>query len=83
MIIGDNMKKKPNYKMRRMVALIIIILIILVPIIIANRNSISHIPTKIKYREYSNIVNSLYDAKFDNSDVKSIMEILKKRKKVK
>lgn len=76
------MKKKPNYKMRRMVALIIIILIILVPIIIANRNSISHIPTKIKYRDYSNIVNSLYDAKFNNSDVKSIMEILKKEKKL-
>lgn len=76
------MKKKPNYRLRRIVALIIIILIILVPIIIINRAKISHIPTKIKYREYKNIVNALYDANFTNNDVRNLIETLTKNKKI-
>ncbi len=76
------MKKKPNYRLRRIVALIIIILIILIPIILINRTKISHIPTKIKYREYKEIVNALYDAKFSNEDVQKLMEKLNKKNKL-
>lgn len=76
------MKKKPNYKLRRRVALIILILIILIPILIFNRERISHIPTKIKYSEYKEVVNSLYDAGFNNNEVKYLMGALKKSKQI-
>lgn len=76
------MKKKPNYKLRRRVALIIIILIIIIPILLINRTKISRIPTKIKYKEYKNIVSALYDIDYTNDDVKYIIEKLKKNKKI-
>ena len=80
--LGDNMKKKPNYKLRRMVALIIIILLIVVPIIIINRTRIARIPIYYKYRSYSNILNSLYQSDFSNKDVTSLMDKLEKSKKL-
>lgn len=76
------MEKKPNYKMRRTVALIIIILIILIPILIINRTKIGRIPTYYKYRNYSNILNSLYQSDFSNEEVKNLMNTLEKNKKL-
>ncbi len=76
------MKKKPNYRLRRIVALVILILLILVPILIFNRANISHIPTKIKYSEYKSIVNSLYKVDFSNGEVRDMIETLKKKKKI-
>jgi D-alanyl-D-alanine carboxypeptidase len=76
------MKKKPNYKLRRRVALIVLILIILIPILIINSAKISHIPTLYKYREYKDIVNSLYGADFTNDEVRNLMEVLKKNKQL-
>lgn len=76
------MKKKPNYRLRRIVALIIIILIIAIPILILNRANISHIPTKIKYKEYKEIVNALYKVDYSNNEVKNLIEIFKKKNKL-
>ena len=76
------MKKKPNYKLRRIVAVIIIILIILIPILIINRVKISHIPYYYKYREYNNILNSLYQAEYTNDEVNKLMTTLIKKKKI-
>jgi hypothetical protein len=68
------MKKKPNYRLRRIVALIILLLLIIIPILIANRKNISHIPTKIKYGEYKDIVNSLYKVDLSNNEVRDMIE---------
>jgi D-alanyl-D-alanine carboxypeptidase len=76
------MKKKPNYKLRRIVALIIIILIFAIPILIINRTIIGRIPTYYKYRDYSNILNSLYQSNFSNNEVTNLMNILEKTKKI-
>ena len=76
------MKKKPNYKLRRTVALIIIILIIVIPILIINRARISRIPVLHKYKEYKEIVKTLYTVDYSNDEVKSIMETLNKKKKM-
>jgi hypothetical protein len=76
------MKKKPNYRLRRIVALIILLLLIIIPILIANRKNISHIPTKIKYGEYKDIVNSLYKVDLSNNEVRDMIETLKKEKKI-
>ena len=76
------MKKKPNYKLRRRVALIILILIIVVPILIINRAKISHIPTLYRYRAYKDIVNSLYSADFTNVEVRNLMETVMKNKQI-
>ena len=76
------MKKKPNYRLRRIVALIIIILIITIPILILNRTKIGRIPTYYKYRDYSNILNSLYQSNFSNNEVTNLMNILEKTKKL-
>ena len=76
------MKKKPNYRLRRIIALIIIILIIVIPILIINRTNISRIPTKMKYKEYKEIVNALYKVDYSNNEVRSLIEIFKKNKKI-
>ena len=76
------MKKKPNYKLRRTIALIVIILLVLIPIIIINWTKISHIPTLYKYREYSNIVKSLYSVDFSNKEVQTIMEYSLKKNRL-
>ena len=74
--------KKPNYKLRRIVALIVIIIIILLPIIILNRNKIGRIPTYYEYKDYKNILSALYDANYSNKEVTSLMNILEKDKKL-
>lgn len=76
------MKKKPNYKLRRTVALIVIILIIVIPIILINWKKIERIPTYYKYKEYSNILNSLYQAGYPNKEVNMLMERLSLDKKL-
>ena len=76
------MKKRPNYKLRRIIALIVILLIIIIPILIINRTRISHIPTLHRYREYKDIVNTLYKIDYSNDEVKYIMESLKKQNKM-
>ena len=76
------MRKKPNYRLRRIVALIIIILIIIIPILIINRTKIARIPTYYKYRNYSNILNSLYQSNYTNKEAKDLMDTLSKDNKL-
>ena len=75
------MKKKPNYKLRRIMALVILALLIIIPILIFNRANISHIPTKMKYSGYKDIVNSLYKVDLSNNEVRDMMDTLIKKKK--
>lgn len=76
------MKKKPNYKLRRTVALIVIILIIVIPIILINWTKIARIPTYYKYRDYSNILDTLYQSDYSNDEVNKLMNKLEKDKKL-
>ena len=74
-------KKKPNYKLRRLIARIIIIILILIPIIYFNRVKILHAPLYIKYHKNTDILKSLYKADYDNSEVNELMTSLIKKKK--
>ncbi len=75
-------KKKPNYKLRRIIARIILVILILTPIIFFNRVKILHAPLYIKYHKNTEILNSLYDANFENKEVKVIMDSLISKKRI-
>lgn len=74
-------KRKPNYKLRRDIAKVVIVILILIPIIVINKTKIIHAPLYIKYHKYTDVLNSLYDCKYDNKDVdKLITELIKKKR---
>ena len=75
-------KRKPNYKLRRTIARIIIVLLILTPIIIINRVKIIHAPLYIKYHKNVDILNALYDAKYENKEVNQLLSTLINKKRI-
>lgn len=75
-------KKKPNYKLRRTIAKTILIILILTPIIYFNRIRIIHVPLQIKYHKYSDVVNSLFDAKYTNKEASNTLDKLIKKEKI-
>lgn len=75
-------KKKPNYKLRRTIAKIIIVILILIPIIYINRVKIIHAPLYIKYHKYNDVLNSLYDCKYNNKEVDKLLTKLVNKKRI-
>ena len=75
-------KRKPNYKLRRNVARIIIVILILVPIIFFNRTKIINAPLYIKYHKQSDVLNALFESKFERKEVKELVPKLIKKKKI-
>lgn len=75
-------KKKPNYKLRRTIAKTIIVILILIPIIYINRVKIIHAPLYIKYRKQTDILNALFDAKYDNKSADKVLSSMIKDNKI-
>ena len=73
-------KKKPNYKLRRIIARIIIALLIIIPLIFIFRVKIINAPLYIKYYKNTEVLNALFNAKFDRKEVKDFMPKLIKKK---
>ena len=77
------MGKKPNYKLRRIIARIIIALIIIIPILIINRVKIARIPMYFTYKEYKETMNTFFEANYTNEETKQIMDELISKKLIK
>lgn len=74
------MSKKPNYKLRRIVARIIIALIIIIPILIINRVKIARIPMYFTYSDYKDTMKCFFEINYTNKETKNIMDKLIKKK---
>lgn len=75
-------KRKPNYKLRRNIAKFILILLIFIPIIIINKTKIVNAPLYFTYREYSKVLDALFEVNYDNKEVVNIITDLKKNNKI-
>lgn len=75
-------KKKPNYKLRRLIARIIIILFFMVILLFAFRKQIIKIPLLIQNSNYKDIINTFFNNDYDYDEVKDIVNKLKKKKKI-
>ena len=76
------MKKKPNYKLRRKVALIIFIMIIFIPILIVNKIKIMNLTLYIPNIKYSNILNSMFEIGYTKDEAKNTIDYLKTSNKI-
>ena len=76
------MKKKPNYKLRRKIALYILIVIILIPILIANRVKIMNLTLYIPNIKYSSVLNSMFEIGYTKDEAKSTINSLKEKNKI-
>ena len=74
-----NKKRKPNYKLRRIIARVIIALLIIVPLVIIFRVKIINAPLYIKYHKNTDVLNALFDSKFERQEVKEFMPKLEKK----
>lgn len=77
------MKKKPNYKLRRIVARIIIAILIIVPIILINRVKIMRIPMYFTYGDYKETLKCFFEINYTNEETRNIMDELIKKKLIK
>lgn len=75
-------KKKPNYKLRRKIAKILFILIILTPILIINKTKIINAELYITNFKYSNVIDAMFEIKYDKKEAKNTLNYLKKKKKL-
>lgn len=75
-------KKKPNYKLRRNIAKLLLIIIILIPICIINKTKIVNAPLYIHNREYTTLLNALFEVNYSKEEVESFITDLKKNKKI-
>ncbi len=73
-------KRKPNYKLRRIIARIIIVLLIIIPLIFIFRVKIINAPLYMKYHKNTDVLNALFEAKFNRNEVKDFMPKLIKKK---
>jgi len=73
-------KKKPNYKLRRTIAKIIVVLLILLPIILINKNKITHIPLYLTYKDHTKLLDTFFSIDYSADETKDIIEELKKKK---
>lgn len=75
-------KKKPNYALRRKIALTIIILIILLPIIIINKVKIINFSLYIPNIKYSKVIDALFEVRYSKVEAENILKTLEKDKKI-
>lgn len=76
------MKKKPNYKLRRLIAKIILALLIIIPIIMINFNKLLRIPMYFTYSDYKDTLKCFFEINYTNEETTKIMDTLIKKKKI-
>ena len=75
-------RKRPNYALRRKVAVFILIMIVLLPIIIINRVKILNLHAYVPYMKYSKVVDALFESDYSKDEVVDLMEYLKNNEKI-